>query len=197
MTDPILWPLDIRPQRQSFWLATRTTLFDTPNHATTQRIAWPATRWRAEISLSRTGPVARAIDGLIAALNGPIGTVLLPDFRRLAARNPLGSPVLTGGAGSALSVESLGGALMPGDLIQVAPGRAVIVTEQVTAGFTATVPIAPPLSHPPVTGPLVTSAVRVQMRLIDDDQTANPTGAASRIEWRLAFEEVLGERVVS
>lgn len=193
----ILWPLDIRPRRQSFWLATRTTQFDTPNHGTTQRLAWPAARWRAELSLRRAGPITRVIDALIATLNGPVGTVLLPDFRRLAARNPLGTPILTGGAGSALRVENLGGVLLPGDLVQVAPGRAVIVTEAVPAGSTVTVPIAPALREAPVTGPMLTDAVRVRMRLIDDDQTANPTRHWRRTEWRLAFEEVLGEQVPS
>ena len=100
--------------------------------------------------------------------------------------------MLTGGSGSTLTVDSLGGALMPGDLIQVEPGRAVIVTAEVNAGFTATVPIAPPLRQAPLTGPLVTSAVRVRMRLIDDDQTANPTHHWRRPEWQLAFEEVAG-----
>ena len=197
MSDPILWPLDIRPRRQSFWLSTRTTRFDTPNHGTTQRLVFQGTQWRSEITLRRSGPITRAVDALIASLNGPVGTVLLPDFRRLAARFPLGLPMLTGGSGSILSVESLGGRLMPGDLIQIGPGRAVMVTAEVGATFTASVPIAPALREPAVAGPLLTEAVRVRMRLIDDDQNANPTRAAARTEWQLAFEEVLGELVPS
>ena len=190
MTDPILWPVTVRPWRQSFWLANRTTQFDNPFHGTTQRLEWQGSRWRSEIALRRMGTVARAIDALIASLHGPVGTVLLPDFRRLTPRNPVGSPSLTGGSGTALTVSDLGGALMPGDLIQVGTGRAVMVTASVAAGA-STVPIAPPLRAPVDTGPPVTGAVRVLMRLVDDDRPANPTRAAARAEWRLAFEEVL------
>jgi hypothetical protein len=190
MADAV-WPLTIRPRRQSFWLQTRTTEFANPFFpATTQRIEWQGTRWRAELWLRRAGPVTRVIDAFIASLNGPAGTVLVPDFRRLAARNALGSPTLTGGSGTGLTVSGLGGFLLPGDLIQVGTGRAVMVTATVAPGATS-VPIAPPLRAPVATGPLVTSEVRVRMRIIDDDQSANPTRHWRRTEWRLAFEEVL------
>ena len=191
MTDPIIWPLTIRPRQQSFWLVTRTTRLDNPVSGGTQRIEWQGARWRSELVLRRMGPTAREVDALIASLNGPVGTVLLPDFRRLAARNPLGAPTLTGGGGSTLTVADLGGTLLAGDLIQIAPGRAALVTAETASGASVELPIAPPLRVPPFAGPLITSEVRVLMRLVDDDQTANPTAAAGRTDWRLAFEEVL------
>lgn len=190
MADPVTWPVAIRPRRQTFWLATRTTQFDNPFYGTSQRVEWQGVRWRSEIVIRRMGPVVREIDALVASLQGPVGTVLLPDFRRLTARNALGSPSLTGGSGSSLSVTGLDGTLLPGDLIQVGTGRAVMVTATVAAGGT-TIPVAPPLRAAIAPGPLVTTEVRVLMRLVDDDQPANPTAAASRAEWQLAFEEVL------
>ncbi|NBC34900.1 MAG: hypothetical protein GVY13_19690 [Alphaproteobacteria bacterium] len=186
----VTWPLTVRPRRQSFWLATRSTQFDNPFSAATQRLDWAGMRWRAELLLRRMGPAVREIDGLVAALEGLAGSVLLPDFRRLAARNPLGSPTLSGGSGATLAVTDLGGTLLPGDLIQIETGRAVMVTATVAAGASVSVPIAPPLRQPVAIGPLITDAVRVRMRLVDDAQTANPTTAAARAEWRLAFEEV-------
>ena len=191
MTEPIVWPLAIRPLRQSFWLASRTTRFGNPVSGASQCVEWQGTRWRAELVLRRMGSAAREVDALVAALNGPVGTVLLPDFRRLAARNPLGAPTLTGGSGSRLTVADLGGTLRPGDLIQIAAGRAVMVTAESPPGPLVTVPIAPPQRIAPAVGPLVASVVRVLMRLVDDDQTENPTRAAGRTDWRLAFEEVL------
>lgn len=190
MADAV-WPLTIRPQRQSFWLATRTTHFDNPFFGTTQRVEWQGTRWRAELSLRRAGAVTRVIDTFIAALNGPVGTVLLPDFRRLAAKGDLGAPELTGSTSTTLTVANLAGPILPGTLVQTAPGRGHMVTARVEPGASATLPIAPSLREPIVTGPLITTAVRVRMRLVDDDQTANPTRHWRRTEWRLAFEEVL------
>ena len=190
MADAV-WPLTIRPQRQSFWLATRTTQFDNPFFGTTQRVEWQGTRWHSEIALRRAGPVTRAIDAFIASLNGPVGTVLLPDFRRLAAKGDLGTPMLTGSTATTLAVADLAGPVLPGTLVQTAPGRGHMVTVRVEPGASAALPIAPPLREPAITGPLITTAVRVRMRLVDDDQNANPTSHWRRTEWRLAFEEVL------
>lgn len=190
MTD-ILWPLTIRPQGQSFWLATRTTLFEAPNYGTTQRLVWQGAQWRAEITLRRAGPITRVIDALVSSINGPVGVVLLPDFRRLAAKGDLGTPTLTGSTATTLTVADLAGPILPGTLVQTAPGRGHMVTARVEPGASITLPIAPALREPAVIGPLVTAEVRVRMRLIDDDQNRNPTRHWQRTEWRLAFEEVL------
>ena len=190
MADAV-WPLAIRPQRQSFWLATRTTQFDNPFFGTAQRIEWQGTRWRAELSLHRAGPVTRVIDAFIAALNGPAGTVLLPDFRRLAARSDLGTPLVTASTATTLTVADLDGPVLPGTLVQTSPGRGHMVTAPVEPGSSVTLPIAPTLREPIIAGPLITTEVRVRMRLVDDDQNANPTRRWRRTEWRLAFEEVL------
>ena len=190
MADAV-WPLTIRPQRQSFWLATRTTQFDNPFFGTTQRVEWQGTRWRAELSLRRAGPVTRVIDAFIASLNGPVGTVLLPDFRRLAAKGDLGTPTLTDSAATTLTVADLAGPILPGTLIQTSPGRGHMVTILVEPGPSVTLPIAPALREPAIPGPLITTDARIRMRLVDDDQSRNPTRHWRRTEWRLALEEVL------
>ena len=200
MTDPVVWPLEIRPHRQSFWLAMRTQRFDNPYDETAQLIEWQGSRWQAELVLRRAGPAALLIQALVDRIAAS-GLALVPDFRRLSARGSLaGTPQVTGGSGGSLSVTGFtpgATVLLPGDLVQASPGRAHMVTAPVVAvAGTTPVPIAPPLRGAVEPGPLVTSAARVRMALVED-AIPNPATATGRTEWTLAFVEDLSAEGLS
>lgn len=110
-----------------------------------------------------------------------------------------GNPAFAAGAPrGALSIATQGWypnavAVGAGDYLGIA-GRLHMATERVVASGTgtATIPIAPPLrAAAPIGEPLVLSNPTVPMRLVSDDESANPTrpGRFSAITAR--FEEAL------
>ncbi|WP_114393514.1 hypothetical protein [Oleisolibacter albus] len=194
----LVWPLDLRPASQEFYIQTLSTVWASPYTGQNQVLERDGARWVSRLTFQRGDPVARQVDALIASLRGPAGTVLVPDWRTPAARGTLaGTPQLAGGSGRSLTVTGFApgatGVLLPGDLIQTSPGRAHLVTATVNAGPDggATVPVEPRLREPVAVGPLVTTACRVRMRLSSDDAGRNPTGPPRRTEWSLELFEVL------
>jgi len=194
------WPLTVRPRTQSFYIQTLSVVFTNPYTNVQQVLERDGQRWVSAIEIERGGDLARELDALLAGLRGPAGAVLLPDFRTLSARGSLaGDPHLSGGSGRTLSLSgctpNATGVLLPGDMIQTSTGRGHIVTEQVDAdgSGTASVPIEPRLREPVTAGPLVTSDVRIVMRLTSDDAGRNPTRPPRRSSWSLSFVEVLPE----
>lgn len=196
--DALIWPLDLRPQEQSFYIQTRTVRFESPYTGQVQLQERPGARWVSDARFERSEGQARRLDALIAELAGPSGTVLLPDFRRLSPRGSrAGAPLLVGGQGTSLSLQGFDalspGVLLAGDMVQTSLGRAHLVTQDVDADALgqAVAMIAPALRHPVETGPLQTQACRVRMRLVSDDAGENPTRANRISRYSLSFIEVL------
>jgi hypothetical protein len=155
-------------------------------------------RWIASISFQRGQDDTRRIEALLAAISGPAGIILLPDFRRLSAKGSLaGSPQLASGSGTTLSLTGFtpnaAGVLMAGDLIQTSAGRMHIVVQDVNADNSgnASVAIAPRLREAVTAGALVTNNVRASMRLVSDDSGKNQTSAQLQSRFDFDLVEVL------
>jgi hypothetical protein len=110
-----------------------------------------------------------------------------------------GNPALAAGAPrGALSIQTQGWypnaiAIGAGDMIGLA-GRLYIATEAITASGTgtATIPIAPPLREALlVNQPLVLTKPSVPMRLVSDDEAANPTRPGGFTAITIRLEEAL------
>ena len=199
MTD-VIWPLELRPARQAFYIRTNTIRFESPLTGQVQIQERDGARWVAQMSLSRNAADSRRMDALLAALHGPVGRIYMPDFRRLTAKGSLaGDPQLVSGTGTTLTLSGFTpnapGVLLAGDMIQTSPGRAHMVVQNVNADAEgdASVLIAPRLREAVTTGDLVTTNCRVLMRLQDDDQGANPTDNRLHSAFELQLLEVLPE----
>ena len=110
-----------------------------------------------------------------------------------------GNPALASGAPrGALSIATEGWypnavAVGAGDYIGLG-GRLYMATERVMASGTgtATIPIAPPLrAAAPLGEPLVLTSATVPMRLVSDDESANPTRPGRFTAITCRFEEAL------
>jgi hypothetical protein len=110
-----------------------------------------------------------------------------------------GNPALAAGAPrGALSIQTQGWypnalAIGAGDMIGLA-GRLYIATEAITASGTgtATIPIAPPLREAlMINQPLVLTRPSVPMRLVSDDEAANPTRPGGFTAITIRLEEAL------
>lgn len=199
MTD-IIWPLDLRPARQAFYIRTNTVRFESPHTGQVQVQERDGARWVAQMNITRGAVDSRRMDALLAALHGPVGRIYMPDFRRLTAKGSLtGAPQLVSGTGTTLTLDGFTpnatGVLLAGDMIQTSSGRAHMVIQNVNADADgeATVLIAPRLREPVTAGALVTTNCRVLMRLQDDDQGANPTDNRLQSAFELQLSEVLPE----
>ena len=153
-----LWPLDLRPAEQSFYVETLTARFAATLSSQVQVAERPGARWRAELTVRALPEQVRRLDALLAG-GGP---VLLPVFGKLAGHGlgpsfsafaaAIGETRFDDGSrfddgfgfvegtgtvavlGGCLSWLALGGcrpgsiALSVGDLLQTSPGRAHLVT---------------------------------------------------------------------
>lgn len=196
----VIWPLDLRPARQSFYIRTNTIRFESPQTGQVQVQERDGARWVTQLNIIRGAADSRRMDALIAALHGPVGRIYMPDFRRLSAKGSLaGSPELDSGTGTTLTLSGFTpnaeGVLLAGDLIQTSEGRVHMVVQDVDADEDgeAAVLIAPRLREPVTPGPLITTNCRVLMRLLDDDQGANPTDNRMQSAFELQLAEVLPE----
>lgn len=199
MTD-VIWPLEFRPSRQAFYIRTNTVRFESPLTGDAQIQERDGAKWVTQLALTRGAIDSRRLDALLAALQGPVGRVFMPDFRRLKARGSLaGAPQLISGTGATLTLSGFTpnaiDVLKAGDLIQTSPGRAHMVVQDITANGTgsASVPIAPRLREAITVGALVTNNCRVVMRLLDDDQGQNPTDNRLHSSFELQLTEILPE----
>lgn len=107
MTDIELnWPLDLRPEEQSFYIRTLSTKFENPLTGQVQVLERDAARWVTKLSLVRAELDSRRLDALLAALRGSVGHVFVPDFRRPLAKGSLaGSPQLVSGTGNTITIN--------------------------------------------------------------------------------------------
>lgn len=196
----VTWPLDLRPSQQSFYIRTNTISFQSPLTGHTQVQERDGARWVASIALSRNQTDTRRIEAFLAALKGPAGIILLPDFRRLAAKGTLaGAPHLASGTGTSLTITGFTpnaeNVLVAGDLIQTSPGRMHMVLQNVDADEDgeAVVAIAPRLREAVIVGALVTNNVRARMRLTSDDAARNQTDKKLLSSFALELIEALPE----
>ncbi len=197
----VIWPLDLRPGQQAFFIRTNTRRFESPLTGHVQVQELDGARWVAQMGFTRGAIDARRMDAFLAALEGPVGTIQMPDFRRLSAKGSLaGSPQLVSGTGSTLTLSGFTpdavGVLLAGDLIQTSTGRAHMVVQDVDADSMgdASAAIAPILRDPVTPGPLVTDNCRVLMRLLDDNQASNPTDNRLQTSFELQLIEILPEQ---
>ena len=192
------WPLDIRPNQQSFYIKTLTARHENPFTGQVQVAERDAARWRTQVSLRRPEKDSRRVDALIAALRGSVGHIFIPHFARLKASGSLaGSPQLVSGTGTTLTLSGFTAnsskVLLAGDYIQTSPGRVHIVLQDVDADASgnAGIAVAPRLREPIVAGPLITDTCRVRMRLLNDDSNENSTDTRLHTTYNFEFIEVL------
>lgn len=81
---PWVWPLDLRPVEQSFYVEPLSARMAATLSGHIQSLERPAARWRAALTVRALPAQAVWLDALLAAQRGGTGTVLLPDFTRLA-----------------------------------------------------------------------------------------------------------------
>ena len=201
MTEVVItWPLDLRPTQQSFYIRTNTISFQSPLTGQTQVQERDGARWVANISLSRNQTDTRRIEAFLAALKGPVGIILLPDFRRLSAKGSLaGLPYLASGSGTNLTITNFmpnaENVLRAGDLIQTSTGRVHMVLQNINANGSgaAVVPIAPRLREAITVGALITNNARARMRLLSDDAARNQTDKQLLSRFELELIEALPE----
>lgn len=174
----VIWPLEYAPSEMQVKIATITTVFTNPYSGVRQTLKRDGSRWVMKITLPAFSDAwTRDIEGLIAGLEGPANTVLVPMFHALNPIAPIvGSPQMRGKinatklyiSGFPLAREKV---LRRGDIIQTSPGRAHMVTEDVNSDGTGNAYplIMPPLREDPVVGPLQTRNCYVRMNLVNDD----------------------------
>lgn len=78
------WPEGIYPRTQKYYLLPRSTQFASVLTGQDHVLERDAAKWVAEFTFELEGNRARILDALIAALRGPTGKILVPDFRRIA-----------------------------------------------------------------------------------------------------------------
>lgn len=79
------WPQSLRPNKQNFYLRESTIRF--ANKQGGLQVAERAgRRWVAEMEFRLSGKEAAQMDALLAALRGPAGDILVPNFLRIATR---------------------------------------------------------------------------------------------------------------
>lgn len=79
----LIWPAGVAPTQASFGLTTKTAVSQRPFSGVEQRLKRPGEHWRSDLEFARlTDEKAGLLDGLLAALDGQLGTVLVPVFRR-------------------------------------------------------------------------------------------------------------------
>ena len=173
------WPEILRPTRLTFYLQHNTTRFVSPITRQAQVLRREGARWVAQASFEPLDRVrAGILEGLLAALGNPA--------------------LATGAPRGALSIQTQGWypnaiAIGAGDMIGLA-GRLYIATEAITASGTGTasIPIAPPLREALlVNQPLVLTKPTVPMRLVSDDEAANPTRPGRFTAITIRLEEAL------
>lgn len=80
------WPENIYPAQQIFFIRPNTAKSVSDFTGQAQVLSRDGGRWVATLDLRLTQKNAAVIEALIAELRGPVGTLLVPDFRRLKSR---------------------------------------------------------------------------------------------------------------
>ncbi len=80
------WPENIYPAQQVFFIRPNTAQSVSDQTGQVQAFTRDGGRWVATLDLRLTQKNAAVIEALIAELRGPVGTLLVPDFRRIKSR---------------------------------------------------------------------------------------------------------------
>lgn len=108
MTALLVWPQDLAPSEQQFFLETNVGVLESPFSRTTQTITRGGPRWVCSMGFEALGPEAAAqMDALVNQLDGPAGEVRLWDWRR-PVPSLMSSGTLTFGALSFGSLSFVG-----------------------------------------------------------------------------------------
>jgi hypothetical protein len=203
----ILWPEDLRPSAQTFYLQPHVGGQESPLTRTRKVYGLSAPRWIARVTLTARawGGGAQAIragriEGLIADLEGGLNRLSLWDFRRETTIRPqsITATLTTVAASRGSTTMSIAGfspystAFSVGDYVG-GDGRPHLVTAVSIAGpdGVAQVTFKPPLSADVPSGPAVVSRVPGWFRLMSEDAGNNDTAARQRTSYTLEFVEAL------
>lgn len=207
MTD-IVWPADIRPKSQMFYLQPHVGGAESPITRTRKVYGLSAPRWITKLSFERRAwgrgreaEISGLLDALVAKMEGGLNRVQLWDFRREFSLRPqpiVASPTLQAVPAGATVVQIAGFApystvFLPGDYIG-GDGRPHMVTERAIAGPDGVVSasVRPPFANGAAQSLAVLSRVSAPFRLSGDDSGSNDTVAGQRTTITLSFVEDLG-----
>ena len=76
------WPENIYPVQQTFFIRSETARSISELTGQTQAFGRDSARWVATLDFRLTQDKAAIFEALLADLRGPVGTLLVPDFRR-------------------------------------------------------------------------------------------------------------------
>ena len=204
----IVWPVDLRPMSQSFYLQPHIGGAESPMTRTRKVYGLSAPRWLTKLTFRHRawGHGAEAeksarIEALIAEMQGGLNRAIIWDFRRDRSLRP--QPIVAAPSAEATPRGStqmaIGGfapystVFLPGDYVG-GDGRPHIVTARsiANASGVATVSFLPPLSTDVPAGKAVLDTVSAPFRLTSDTAGLNDTTARQLTTFTLDFAEDLG-----
>ncbi len=203
----LVWPADLRPLSQSFYLQPHVGGAESPITRTRKVYGLSAPRWLTKLTFrhrawghGREAEKSARIEALIAEMEGGLNRVALWDFRRDRTLRP--QPIQTAPtvlpASRGASEMQIAGfspystAFLAGDYIG-GDGRPHILTAPAVADSSgvATVKFRPPLTADVPAGLAVISSVTAPFRLTLDSAGMNDTTARQLTTFTLEFAEDL------
>ncbi len=206
MTD-LVWPIDLRPVSQSFYLQPHVGGAESPVTRTRKVYGLSAPRWLTKMTFKhrawshgREAEKSARIEALVTEMEGGLNRVRIFDFRRdrsLRPRPIVAATTVAAAAAGATQVVMAGFSpysivLLPGDYVG-GDGRAHVVIARAVADASgvATVSFRPPLSAAVLAGSAVLDAVTSPFRLVGDTAGMNETAARQTTTFTLEFAEDL------
>lgn len=158
MATTLIWPEGVLPSSFNWYLKSNGTSFISPWNGQTQTMRYPGSAWKATMTLRNLDDFeSRAVEAIIAELDGLSGRIRLRDF----GRHPLpakGAPTVNGAGQTGSNLSTKGWAantkvLLRGDYITVNDELKLVLAD-VTSNTTgvALVRIAPMLRNQPANG---------------------------------------------
>lgn len=204
MTDYV-WPVDLVPYAQSFYLQPHTGGSESPFSRATKVYGLSAPRWICSMSfrggyngIKDQAAFGPRLDAMVAKLKGRLNRVAIYDFRRSEIRSRLwrstagNSAAALGASGITITGLIPGMTVHAGDYIG-GDGRPHIILDDVLANSSgeATVSFEPPLSAAVGLNAATFGNPTALFRLMDDDAGDNPVEVGQSINVNLRFVEDL------
>lgn len=203
-----IWPEDLRPLSQSFFLQPHVGGTESPITRTRKVYGLSAPRWLTKLTFrhrawghGREAEKSARIEALIAEMEGGLNRVALWDFRRDRPLRPqaiLTAPTVLAASKGATQLAIAGFSpyavvFLPGDYVG-GDGRPHMVTSRAVADASgvANVSFRPPLSSDVPAGLAVLNSVAAMFRLTSDTAGLNDTTARQVTTFTLDFVEDLG-----
>lgn len=183
MAEILEWPAILVPNEMSLQMLSNSKIFQSPFSGSSQTASFPGSRWSISVTFNnRKDRDARALEALIAELDGVAGRVRLWDFAR-GGRAPAGTPIVSVAEQRGKLLSTRGWlpellVLQRGDYITV-NDELKKVTQDVRSDISgqAVIRISPQLRWPPVAGaPIECRKPTGVFRLSDENQ-----GSFSRV----------------